>query len=117
MNQNLFIILLIDTKGISLVTEVIRPQPSNIQTEMVTGCFHILESKEFSISALNTKSIIAAMIKGSAGRLKANPISFSLSSKESGTTKTVNMISLSIDSILSITSAIATGNKYNQKIS
>src|SRR5690349_1826496 len=117
MNQNLFIMLLNDTNGISLVTEVINPHKSNMLTEMVTGCFQIRESKEFSIKLLKTNNTIAAMINGSAGKLSANPISFSLSSTDSGTTKTVNMISLSIDNRLSITSAMATGKRYNQKIS
>ena len=103
--------LLIDINGISLVIQVIKPQPSSIQTDMVTGCFQILESKEFSIKLLNTNRIMAAMIKGSAGRLNAKPISFSFNSTDSGTTKTVNITSLSIDNKLNITRAMATGNK------
>ena len=111
MNQHLLIILLKETRGISLVKQVIIPQPKNKQTEIVTGCFHIFESKEFSINALKMNRTMVAIIRGSDGMLIANPISCSFNSNDNGVTNTININSLSIDSKLNITNAMATGKR------
>ena len=114
MNHNFEIKYLIDTKGISLVIDVINIHAKYIKIVIVIGCLRNFLSKIFLLTILIIKSNKTPNNNGSVGNDTPSPASKSLKFIAIGVQKTIRNNSLSNENIYKNMIIIPIGIKVAQ---